>query len=232
MYTCPNCNVTSHNPEDKYYGYCNNCGEFTRNRIPIFGLTGGIGSGKSTVRYFLQQCGEIVLDADELAREVVKIGSEPLQKIAVQFGSQVLTLNGELDRQALGSIVFSDPYKLKLLEGITHPAIESLFKSLVLKAQLDGQSRLFYEVPLLFENRLDNQFKSTILVTCPIEDRITRVMARNGISRDDVCKRIDAQLSDLDKSKRSTYVIRNDSDLESLHQKTLQIRDSIISHYF
>ena len=198
--------------------------------IPVFGLTGGIGSGKSTVRRILQELGETIIDADDLAREVVQKGSESLQQILTVFDPSVITTEGELDRTALGKVVFSDPYRLKLLERIIHPEIESLFQTFVLGFQLAGISRVFYELPLLFEKHQEGQFRATILVTCPLEDRVTRVMARNGLSEEDVRKRMSSQLSDLDKKSKATYIISNDSDLESLHQQTLQIQHRIIQN--
>ena len=193
--------------------------------------SGGIGSGKSTVGQFLKTCGETVIDADDLARDVVKKGSEGLAKIISEFGSQVLAPNGELDRHVLGQIVFSDSYKLAKLEKITHPEVNELFQKLVQQFQLTGRERIFYECPLLFEHSIDQQCKASILVTCPEETRIQRIMARSGLPEGQVRKIMAEQLPDLDKAKKATYIIRNDSDLESLHRKTLVVRDSLIAHH-
>ncbi len=185
--------------------------------MDIYGLTGGIGSGKSAAAAIFEDCGIPVVSADELSRIVVTPGSEGLAAVVAAFGEGVLTPAGELDRRKLGALVFKDPSLRGRLEGILHPRIRDSFQDVLNALEATGQSVVVYEVPLLFENNLEKQMKAVILVSAPEEQRIARVVARDRLSPEDVRARMAAQMDDQSRRARANHVIENDGDLEHLH---------------
>ncbi|MBK7824001.1 dephospho-CoA kinase [Nannocystis sp.] len=184
--------------------------------MDIYGLTGGIGSGKSAVAAFFEDFGVPVVSADELSRVVVTPGSEGLGAVVAAFGDGVLAANGELDRRKLGAVVFKDPTQRVRLEGILHPRIRDTFQDVLAALEATGHTMVVYEVPLLFENNLDKQMKAVILVSAPEDQRIARVMARDKLTPDEVRARMAAQMDDASRRARSQYVVENDGDLEHL----------------
>jgi len=184
--------------------------------MDIYGLTGGIGSGKSAAAAIFEDCGIPVVSADELSRIVVTPGSEGLAAVVAAFGEGVLTPGGELDRRKLGALVFKDPGQRVRLEGILHPRIRDSFQDVLAALEATGQHLVVYEVPLLFENNLEKQMKAVILVSAPEDQRIARVMARDKLSAEDVRVRMAAQMDDQGRRSRAQYVLENDGDLEHL----------------
>jgi dephospho-CoA kinase len=187
--------------------------------VKVFGLTGGIASGKSAVAKLLAEAGLDVIDADVLAREVVAKGSPGLSAIVEAFGAHLLQEDGTLDRAALGERIFSDPEARSVLEGITHPRIGLLAAQRF--ADLDGKGRevAIYEVPLLFENNLDKMMAGTLLVACPESMQVQRMMARDGLDEGSARARIAAQMPLAEKRQRATVVLENDSSLDTLPEK-------------
>lgn len=184
--------------------------------MDIYGLTGGIGSGKSAAAAFFEDFGVPVVSADELSRVVVTPGSEGLGAVVAAFGEGVLAANGELDRRKLGAVVFKDPTQRVRLEGILHPRIRDTFQDVIAALEATGHNMVVYEVPLLFENNLDKQMKAVILVSAPEDQRVARVMARDKLTVDEVRARMAAQMDDASRRARSQYVLENDGDLERL----------------
>lgn len=184
--------------------------------MDIYGLTGGIGSGKSAAAAIFEDCGIPVVSADELSRIVVTPGSEGLAAVVAAFGEGVLTPDGELDRRKLGAVVFKDPSQRVRLEGILHPRIRDSFQDVLTALEATGQHLVVYEVPLLFENNLEKQMKAVILISAPEEQRIARVMARDKLNVDDVRARMAAQMDDQTRRSKAQYVLENDGDLEHL----------------
>jgi dephospho-CoA kinase len=184
--------------------------------MDIYGLTGGIGSGKSAAAAIFEECGIPVVSADELSRIVVTPGSEGLAAVVAAFGEGVLTPGGELDRRKLGAAVFKDPSQRVRLEGILHPRIRDSFQDVLTALEATGQNLVVYEVPLLFENNLEKQMKAVILVSAPEDQRIARVMARDKLSADDVRARMAAQMDDQTRRSKAQHVLENDGDLEHL----------------
>ena len=184
--------------------------------MDIYGLTGGIGSGKSAAAAIFEDCGIPVVSADELSRIVVTPGSEGLAAVVAAFGEGLLTPDGELDRRKLGAVVFKDPSQRVRLEGILHPRIRDSFQDVLAALEATGQHLVVYEVPLLFENNLEKQMKAVILVSAPEDQRIARVIARDKLSVDDVRARMAAQMDDQSRRSRAQYVLENDGDLEHL----------------
>jgi len=185
--------------------------------MDIYGLTGGIGSGKSAAAAYFEDCGIPVVSADELSRVVVNPGSEGLSAVVAAFGEGVLSPQGELDRRKLGAVVFKDPTARVRLEGILHPRIRDCFQDVLAALEATGNTIVVYEVPLLFENNLEKQMKAVILVSAPEDQRVARVMARDKLSTEDVRARMAAQMDDQSRRARATHVLENDGDLEHLY---------------
>jgi dephospho-CoA kinase len=174
----------------------------------IIGLTGNIGSGKSTVAAFLREMGYPVLDADLLAERARELKKAELKALFPEA-----FLGEELDRRRLAQLVFSDPQKLRALEELIHPEVRRLFEEELsrLEAPL-----VFVEIPLLFEKGWEGRLQGTILVAAPLEERLKRAMARSGLSREEVLARERAQMPEEEKRRRATWVLENRGSLEDL----------------
>lgn len=171
----------------------------------IVALTGGIGSGKSTVGELFANQGALVVDSDLLAREVIERGTEGFEQVVAEFGDQILK-NGEIDRALLGDIVFKDRAKLAKLESITHPLIRKAFKNFVDKAPAD--SIVINQIPLLVESKSNYTFDAVITVSASEEIRKQRLTKR-GLSEAEIIRRMAAQASDSEREAISDFVIQN-----------------------
>jgi dephospho-CoA kinase len=174
----------------------------------IIGLTGNIGSGKSTVAAFLREMGYPVLDADLLAERARELKKAELKALFPEA-----FLGEELDRRRLAQLVFSDPQRLRALEELIHPEVRRLLEEELsrLEAPL-----VFVEIPLLFEKGWEGRLQGTILVAAPLEERLKRAMARLGLSREEVLARERAQMPEEEKRRRATWVLENRGSLEDL----------------
>lgn len=179
------------------------------------GLTGGIASGKSTVAKILRELGFAVVDADEVARQVVSPGSELLSRIEKEFGSDVLHPDQSLNRARMAEIVFEKPLELARLESLIHPEIQKEVATRRHALVTSGVSVAFYDVPLLFEKKMESQFDKIVVVACRPEQQRER-LTKKGFSQVDISNRMAAQIPLIDKEKKAHYVIRNDSSLEDL----------------
>jgi dephospho-CoA kinase len=179
----------------------------------VFGLTGGIASGKSTVAHHLRARGVPILDADVLARAAVAPGSAALSEIREHFGAQALTAEGALNRAWLGERVFHDPAELAVLNRIVHPRVAQLFRDECLALEHAGHRLVGYEVPLLFENGLEKGLSPVVVVGADPELQVSRAMERNGWSKDHTEARLAAQWPLADKLARADYVIDNSGSL-------------------
>ncbi len=185
----------------------------------VLGLTGGIASGKTTVAQAFQAMGAVVVSADLLAREVVQPGANVLQQIAVHFGRKVLREDGTLNRQLLGDIIFNDPQARLALNKITHPAIAELAGKRLREAEQAGASLVVYDAPLLFEAGADRQVDKVLVVKVDAEIQLARLMARDGIDRQQALARIESQMSQGEKIARADFVVDNSgSPQETLDQ--------------
>ncbi len=178
----------------------------------IVALTGGIGSGKSTVGELFANLGALVVDSDLLAREVIERGTEGFEQVVAEFGDQILK-NGEIDRALLGDIVFKDRAKLAKLESITHPLIRKAFKNFVDKAPAD--SIVINQIPLLVESKSNYTFDAVITVSAPEELRRERV-AKRGLQNAEINRRMAAQATDLQREAISDFVIQNNMSVDEL----------------
>lgn len=187
----------------------------------VIALTGGIGSGKSTVARFLAQSGATVVEADHLAREVVATGTSGLAQIVSHFGVGILAPDGSLDRKKLGEIIFNDHVARKKLEEIVHPLVRSEWLHRLASLKRTGtHSLIVYAVPLLFESgHRYPEIDTIVLVVSPEAERIARIVARDAISIEEAKQRIASQLSDDEKMKRSNVVLHNDCPLNELYER-------------
>jgi len=179
----------------------------------MVGLTGGIGSGKSTVAALLAERGAIVVDADAIARQVVEPGTPALAKLVERFGPAILAPDGSLDRQALADRAFVDDASRKDLEAITHPAIGEEFLRQVASAPPDAI--VVHDVPLLAESKRGLEYAAVIVVEAPVDVRLARLESR-GVRREDAQRRIAMQASDEERRKLATWVVDNSGDLAAL----------------
>ena len=178
----------------------------------VVALTGGIGSGKSTVGQIFEDLGAVVTDSDQLARNVAERGTTGFDQIVAAFGDEVLK-NGDLDRAALAEVIFKDPSKRTQLEQITHPLIRRAFAKIVESAQND--SIVINQIPLLVESKHDYKFDHVITVSATEEVRIKRLLMR-GMNLTQIKQRIEAQSTDAQREAISDTVIRNDKDHSEL----------------
>ena len=171
----------------------------------IIGLTGGIGSGKTTLATYIESLGIPVFIADDEAKKLMQ-SAEVLEEIKAIFGETIFE-KGQLNRQELASIVFSNPEKLSQLNGIIHPAVKKQFKIWLDQHQL--APFVVYEAAILFESGSYQNCDYIITITAPLEDRIVRVMQRDNSSREQVLNRINAQWTDEQRVVKSNFVIEN-----------------------
>lgn len=188
------------------------------------GLTGGIATGKSTVARFFKQAGARVIDADQTARSVVKSGCPAWQDIVDHFGQKILLPGGEIDRIALGNIIFNDAQQKRVLDRIVHPRVfEAIGVQIDRMAAIDPGSVVILDVPLLFEARMQGDLAEIIVVYVPKSVQLTRLMARDMLSRRDALARIHSQM-DIDKKKGlASLVIDNSGDRDTTRRRTIKI---------
>lgn len=183
------------------------------------GLTGGIASGKSTVGEQMRLLGALVVDADQLARDVVVAGSDGLAEVVEHFGEQVLQADGSLDRARLGSIVFGDQQALAVLNGIIHPRVRAAKVSIEAQVE-DPYAIVVHMVPLLVETGQAHDFDALVVVDVDEQTQLERLMARNGLDEQQALARIQAQASRVERLQVADFVIRNDSGIDELAERT------------
>jgi dephospho-CoA kinase len=184
----------------------------------VVGLTGGIGSGKSTVASMLAERGAVVVDADRLAREAVAVGTPGHRAVAERFGPAVVAGDGSLDRAALAGVVFDDPAALADLNAIVHPPVRAAIASRV--AELEGgASVVVLEIPLLVESGRSYGESQVIVVDCPEDVAVARLVEHRGMDAVDARRRIAAQVSRADRLARADVVIENSGSLDDLRHQ-------------
>ncbi|KAJ7476990.1 CoaE-domain-containing protein [Mycena galericulata] len=182
----------------------------------VVGLTGGIATGKSSVADLLKGKHIPVVDADILARQVVEPGTPALSQIVSFFGPEILQADGTLDRKKLGSIIFNDETKRRKLNSIVHPAVRRAMLWGVLKHWIRGSKYCIVDVPLLIEGGLWKWVGTVVVVYCSADIQLTRLMQRDGSSREDASSRLNSQLAIADKVKYADRVIDNSGSLVDL----------------
>jgi len=195
----------------------------------IVGLTGGSGTGKSTVSRVFEREGFEIIDYDLISRQVCEKGSDCLDEICAIFGNGVLNSDSTLNRKALGAIVFSDGEKLRALNTITHKYIT--LRSEEILASSDSE-RFVLDAPLLFEAELEKKCDCVVSVLSGVEKRTERIMQRDSISYEYALKRINSQKKDEFYIEKSDFVIYNNNSVEELNDNTLKIIRDITSHSY
>ena len=184
----------------------------------VLGLTGGIGSGKSMVGQIFAWLGAVVIDADQLAREVVEPGQPALQEIATTFGRDVLLADGRLDRSKLAGIIFADPAERARLDAITHPRIRARMDEEI-KARRSGPGVLIVDIPLLYENDRTHSVERVIVVWVDPQTQLRRIRRRDGLSAEAARQRIAAQMPLDAKRARADHVIDNSGSREDTRRQ-------------
>jgi dephospho-CoA kinase len=188
----------------------------------LVGLTGGIGTGKSTVARMLEKRGAVVFDADVLARQAVAPGTPGFDKVVERFGPNVLAPGGGLDREALASIVFSDPAARRDLEGIVHPEVRRMFAE-GCEEYRDSDRVVVFSAPLLVETGMHTAFDLLIVVSAPVATQIERLMRDRGMAERDVQARIAAQLPLEAKAEVADVLVDNEGTLEDLEGRVERV---------
>jgi dephospho-CoA kinase len=197
----------------------------------VIGLTGGIASGKSSVARELSRRGVPVIDADQLAREVVNPASEGLAEVVRTFGAQMLLADGTLDRDKLGAHVFQDEEARKQLNAIIHPRIRRLSTERILSALQTDAPYVVYEAPLLVETGGHRGMAALVVVATSPEVQVTRVMARDGLSESAARARLAAQAPLEAKLAAADYVIQNDAGLPELHAQIARLHQTLCERF-
>lgn len=191
------------------------------------GLTGGIASGKSTVAATLAEHGAVIIDADAIAHQVVAKGTAGLERVVEAFGDQVLTPEGEMDRPKVGEIVFNDPEKRKVLEGIVHPLV---FERIVeLEQGAPEDAIVVHDIPLLAETGVANTFDAVVVVEAPEDLQVQRMLRDRAMSEEEARSRIAAQSGPEARRAIATYLVENTGSLEDLRQRVTEVFESLSS---
>jgi dephospho-CoA kinase len=190
------------------------------------GLTGGIGAGKSEVSRLLVEHGAVLIDADRIAREVVAPGTPGLAAVVAAFGEDVLAEDGSLDRPKLGAIVFADPEKLAVLNGIVHPLVGERSRALEEAAAEDAV--VVHDVPLLTENGLAPLYDLVIVVDADPATQLDRLVRLRGMTEQDARARMAAQATREQRREIADLVVDNDVPLEELRRRVKEVWDELV----
>lgn len=192
------------------------------------GLTGGLGSGKSRVAEALAGLGAAVVDADQLAREAVAPGTPGWRAVIAAFGREYLLPDGSLDRRKLGRLVFAEPEARRRLEAIVHPEVRRLLQARAEILEKAGAQVVVLEIPLLYEAGFEVEVDKVAAVYAPVEVRVARTMARDGLGAEEVHRRLAAQLSGEEQARRADYVIDNSGAWEETQRQVERLWKEIL----
>ena len=187
-------------------------------------LTGGIGSGKSAAGDFFEDLGAVVVDADQLARDVIERGTDGFDELVATFGDEILT-NGILDRSKLGQIVFADPGARKTLEGIIHPRVAEAFDEIIEDSPDDAV--IIYQIPILVETNGQDRFDYIITVEATLENRISRLKNR-GLKGYEIEARMKVQATDEERAAIADQVFNNDGDMDQLLRQVENVYEDVL----
>jgi dephospho-CoA kinase len=195
----------------------------------VIGLTGGIGTGKSQVARLLQSLGAAVISADEVGHEAYVPDSESWRDVVDTFGKEILQPSGEIDRQKLGAIVFSDPQQLEKLNAIMHPRMARMVADRIQVLRDQGASTVVVEAALLFEAGWDSLVDEVWTTDSSVELVVERLQARNGMDEKESRRRIGSQMDRAERIERSDLVVDNSSDVSALEQTVMGLWDSRVN---
>ncbi len=192
----------------------------------VIGLTGGIGTGKSEVARLLQSLGAIVISADQVGHEAYAPDSESWHEVVNSFGKEILQPSGEIDRQKLGTIVFSDPQQLEKLNAIMHPRMAGMVADRIQVLRDQGASTVVVEAALLFEAGWDSLVDEVWTTDSSVELVVERLQTRNGMDEKEARRRIDSQMDRSERIERSDLVVDNFGDVAALEETVSALWDS------
>ena len=187
------------------------------------GLTGGIGSGKSTVAKLLAEAGFKVVDADQIAREIMEPGSPVLDDVADAFGADVIREDGTLDRGKLAGRAFVDKHATEKLNSITHPAIRAESERRFAEAEAAGEPAVVYDMPLLVDLGMHRNMDLTVVVDVDADERVRRLVSSRGLDEADARARIAQQIDDATRNAAADVIIDNNGDLDALKPQVDQL---------
>lgn len=192
--------------------------------MKIIGVTGGIGSGKSTVSRILRDLGAKIVSADKIARDIVHKGEKALLEIVEHFGDEILTSNGELDRKKLGTIVFGNNEKLEVLNSITHKYIAEKIVNIVEQFKMDNKSGIMViDAPIPVEHGFIDIVDQVWVVTADIDVRVKRIIERDGITREEALSRINSQKKESEYLDIADEVLVNNGEIEELEKEVARL---------
>ena len=191
------------------------------------GLTGGVASGKSTVAALLTELGAVVIDSDQLAREVVEPGTPGLAAVVAEFGDTLLTEDGRLDRPALGSVVFGDEDARRRLEAILHPLIRA--RAAEIEAEAEPGALVVHDIPLLVETGQADRFDAVLVVDVPVRTQVERMVRDRGWSAEDARSRVAAQADREQRLAVATHVIDNTGTHDDLRERVTEVVGELVS---
>ncbi|MEJ8547252.1 dephospho-CoA kinase [Brevibacillus borstelensis] len=193
----------------------------------ILGLTGGIATGKSTVTAMLREQGIPVIDADQIARDVVEPGKPAYEAIVRHFGREILLPGGQIDRKKLGEIVFSDEAERQRLNAIVHPEVRRVMREEAEAAEQNGAKIVFMDIPLLFESKLQHMVDKVVVVYAPAQLQLARMMERDEFEEEQAQKRLRAQLPIDQKRAEADFVIDNTGSREETQKQVIQLLERL-----
>ncbi len=185
-------------------------------RMKVIGLTGGIGSGKSTVARLLAEQGAVIVDLDRVGHEVLKKGSQSYGQVVGEFGADILKASGEIDRSKLGRVVFNSHEALMRLNSIVHPAIDNIIKTEIKKYRRQGLKVVVLEAAAMLEAGKTAQVDELWVTVAPEATVLRRIIERGGLSEQEIRARIKVQLSNKERIKQADVVINTDCTLDEL----------------
>lgn len=189
----------------------------------VIGLTGGIGSGKTTVSQTLTELGAVIIDADKVGHEAYQPGTNIWQELVKTFGKQVLAADNTIDRKKLGAIVFGNPEELKRLNGIVHPRMFEMIKKRIEELRRKGTKVVVLDAAILFEANWAPLVEEVWVVVADEAIVVKRAVARTGLPEEQIRSRIRSQMSNEERIKRANVVIPNNGNMEDLRQKVKEL---------
>jgi dephospho-CoA kinase len=197
--------------------------------LKVIGLTGGIGSGKSTVAQFFRELGATVIDADAITHQIFDLRPEVIPILLDKFGTEIIDpITGKIDRRRLGSLVFSNPSLRKELEALTHPLIREEINRRIGEARATNSALALIDAPLLVETNYYRAFEGLIVVKAEKEQQIQRILARDFLTHDEISDRLAAQLPLAEKIRVADWVIDNSSDLQATKKQVEELFNELV----
>ena len=193
------------------------------------GLTGGIGSGKSTASNYLRTLGAYVFDADKEAKDLIDTNDTVQHELISEFGTDIINIEGQVDKKKLSRVAFQDDDHQERLNSVVHPHVYDLIDASYMKAMNDNKYNIFIvDAALVYESGLDSHLDYVIVVTAQLKFRMERSLSRNTLTREEILKRMDFQWPEEEKVNASDFVIHNDTSEKNLQSKLKEILNKLI----